>query len=172
LTTPGAFQTSYSGAFVLKLAPDGSKLEYSTFLGGPRASARGRQILVGRNGNAFVSGVFSGFPQPTTPDALNPCPPFNPGDFSDYGFFTILNPAGTALVYSTYMDRLLLFDQRGNLWLQGADKVIERVNVFEPREPREPKVTCAANAATFFAQTVPPARLSHCSGPGLAPIGP
>ena len=70
-TTPGAYQTqlpespywvedqpSYSGthAFVLKLNPAGTTLEYSTFLGGSGDESPG-QLALGPDGTVFVAGT-------------------------------------------------------------------------------------------------------------------
>ena len=51
-TTPGSFDTTQNGgsdAFVTKLDPTGSRLEYSTYLGGGRLQLRGRQRDRGRS---------------------------------------------------------------------------------------------------------------------------
>ncbi len=117
-TTPGAFQTMYGGgasdAFVLKLNPSGSALVYSTYLG---AGAGGiveffdetaKAIAVDATGAAYVTGetLSPNFP------LVNPFQSqFRSGLclFDDFGspctdaFVAKLNPAGTALVYSTYL---------------------------------------------------------------------
>ncbi|MCX6029592.1 MAG: SBBP repeat-containing protein, partial [Chloroflexi bacterium] len=58
-TTPGAFDTSYTGggidAFVVKLNPAGSGLAYATFLGGS-GDDWGRAIAVDAAGSAYVTG--------------------------------------------------------------------------------------------------------------------
>jgi hypothetical protein len=74
-TTPGAFQTTYSGgsadAFVSKLNAAGSALLYSTYLGGSYINV-GIGIAVDASGNAYITGraQSSKFPFPTTPGAF------------------------------------------------------------------------------------------------------
>jgi hypothetical protein len=106
-TTPGAFQTSYSGccgnldAFVTKLNPTGSALVYSTYLGGA-GSTYGDGIALDSAGDAYVTGStgYSYSTQfPTTPGAYQA----TWRGWGGHGFVTKLNPSGSALVYSTYL---------------------------------------------------------------------
>src|SRR3989449_673084 len=97
-TTPGAFQTTSGGgdAFVTKLDPTGAALVYSTYLGGSSCdSANG--IAVDATGSAYVTGRTVSINFPTTPGAFQ-----TTLNFTD-AFVTKLNPAGSALVYSTYL---------------------------------------------------------------------
>ncbi|HKS96611.1 MAG TPA: SBBP repeat-containing protein, partial [Terriglobia bacterium] len=122
-TTNGAFQTVFGGGacggvpgepkpcadgFVAKLNPAGSALVYSTFLGGSSYDA-GQGIAVDGAGNAYITGftLSANFP---TAHALQPgCNNCGlagaaPGQgVSSDAFVTKLNPAGAALVYSTYL---------------------------------------------------------------------
>ena len=98
-TTAGAFDPTYNGdkdAFVVKLNPDGSQLVYSTFLGGGGVE-EANGIAVSALGTAFVVGrtVPSGFP--VTPGAFDTTP-----NMQD-AFVTQLDPAGSELVYSTFL---------------------------------------------------------------------
>jgi uncharacterized repeat protein (TIGR01451 family) len=100
-TTPGALDTTLAGtpdAFVAKLNPAGTALVYSTYLGGSDADG-GSGIAVDTAGNAYVTGTTQSNTFPTTPGALKPS--FS-GETSR-AFVAKLNPAGTALVYSTYL---------------------------------------------------------------------
>jgi Beta-propeller repeat len=100
-TTAGAFDPTYNGggdAFVTKLNPAGSALVYSTFLGGFSFDS-GLGIAVDSNGNAYVTGETMSPNFPTTLGAFDPT--FNFGQ--DDAFVTKLNPAGSALVYSTFL---------------------------------------------------------------------
>jgi len=100
-TTPGAFQPASRGsndAFVTKLNPDGSALVYSTYLGGNGGDS-GAGIAVDADGNAYVTGGTTSTDFPTTLGAFQPVVT---GGFG-YAFVTKLNPAGSALVYSTYL---------------------------------------------------------------------
>jgi Beta-propeller repeat len=83
-----------SDAFVAKLTPAGSALAYSTYLGGASID-EGGGIAVDQSGAAYLTGTtFGGFP------TVNPID--DPGGFAD-AFVSKLTPAGTALVYSTYL---------------------------------------------------------------------
>lgn len=100
-TTPGAFDTSYSGgdhdAFVAKLNPTGSEMVYTTFLGGS-GSEGGRGIAVDGMGSAYVSGWTESSDFPTTPGAFDMS--FNDGDDA---FVVKFNPAGNGLAYATFL---------------------------------------------------------------------
>lgn len=107
-TTKGAFQKtvpqtsrSVSSAYVAKLNPAGSNLVYATYLGGTTGSGDiGYAIAVDGAGSAYVTGATTAFDFPTTPGAFQRT---DRGTVSNTGFVTKLNPAGTALVYSTYL---------------------------------------------------------------------
>ncbi|WP_432663752.1 SBBP repeat-containing protein [Wukongibacter baidiensis] len=100
-TTPGAFQTTFSGggtdAFITKLNPAGSNLIYSTYLGG-NSTDEGEGIAIDTTGNAYVTGNTASSNFPTTPGAFQTT---HSGSFDV--FVTKLNPVGSALVYSTYI---------------------------------------------------------------------
>lgn len=94
-----AIQPSYAGAddaFVLKINPAGTAFVYSTYLGGSAAD-RARGVAVDGTGNAYVAGFTTSVNFPTA-NALQPA---NAGG-SD-AFVAKLDPAGSALVYSTYL---------------------------------------------------------------------
>lgn len=108
-----------SDAFVAKLDAAGATLLYSTTLGGSAYDAAWG-IAVGGEGNACVVGeTFSeDFP---TRDALFPG---NKG-YRD-GFVVMIDPAGTALVYGTYLGgtdfdwaRAVTLDAQGNAYITG-----------------------------------------------------
>ena len=123
-TTPGAFSRTRRGeydVFVTKLNATGSALTYSTFLGGA-AVDNGQQVQVDAGGNAYVLGSSSSTDFPTTPGAY---------DTTANGAFdttlTKLNPAGSALVYSTYIGTGesdgasgLVVDGSGSAYLTGG----------------------------------------------------
>jgi hypothetical protein len=100
-TTPGAFQVTPPGGahdvFVAKLDPTGSALVYSTYLGGT-GDEKGQGIAVDSAGSAYVTGRTGSGDFPRTLGAVQA----TLGGRTD-GFVTKLNPAGSALVYSTYL---------------------------------------------------------------------
>lgn len=97
--TQGALQDSLGGntdAFATKLAPDGSALVYSTYLGGSSAD-RGSAIAVDGSGAAHVTGTTASTNLPTQ-DAVQ----LGLGGGTD-AFLAKLAPDGTALAYGTYL---------------------------------------------------------------------
>ena len=74
-----------------KLNPAGSALAYSTYLGGRRGSG----IAVDRAGSVYLTGSTGSSEFPTTPGAFD-----RSYGFAD-AFVTRLNPAGSALIYSS-----------------------------------------------------------------------
>ena len=121
-TTAGAFDTTGNGAFdvfVTRLNAAGSALIYSTFLGGSGFDSGGG-LAIDAAGNAYVSGGTGSTNFPTTPGAFDTLP-----DGSSV-FVTKVNPAGSALVYSTVIDgtgsegaNAVALDAAGNAWLTG-----------------------------------------------------
>jgi len=98
LMTPfqGVFGGRSADAFVTKIDPAGTAIVYSTFLGGASWES-GHDIAVDSTGAAYVIGdtLSTNFP------LMNPIQGVFGGG-SDV-FVTEINPAGTALVYSTYL---------------------------------------------------------------------
>ncbi|HLN00183.1 MAG TPA: SBBP repeat-containing protein [Bryobacteraceae bacterium] len=90
-------------AFITKLNATGNGLIYSTYLGGSGGAAgsmeAGTAIAVGATGAAYVAGVTNSTNFPVTSGALQPA---YTGGGSD-AFVAKLSPAGTSLVYSTYL---------------------------------------------------------------------
>jgi hypothetical protein len=138
-TTAGAFQTTYnnasgssdwianSDAFVAKLNPTGSALVYSTYLGGGTVgghctSSGGAGIAVDANGDAYLTGWTNSTTFPTQ----NPVQSTNSsGNFDS--FVTELNPAGSGLLFSTYLGGSsgaygygIGLDSAGNIYDAGA----------------------------------------------------
>ncbi|WP_196305245.1 DUF7948 domain-containing protein [Metabacillus sediminilitoris] len=126
-TTPGAFDTTFKGgslgqdAFVTKLNSTGSALLYSTFLSGTEDD-EGIDIVVDAAGNAYVTGNTTSMDFQTTSGAFDTV---HNGGFYD-AFVTKLNPAGSALVYSTYLGGTgfdqatgIAVDAAGNAYVTG-----------------------------------------------------
>ena len=131
-TTLGAFQaitpaksTMYAGsAFLTKLNPTGSGLVYSTYLGSSGADY-GIGVAVDSSGDAVVIGTTDSTNFPTTSDAMQRTPPDN--YVCCHAFVTAVNPAGSALTYSTYFGgsdpltqaRAITVDSSGNAFIVG-----------------------------------------------------
>lgn len=86
-----------SDAFVAKLSPDGSSLEYSTFLGGSASEGGSESIAVDGAGSAYVTGGTYSTDFPVTSGA------FDTQFDADDGFVAKLNPAGSALLYASFL---------------------------------------------------------------------
>lgn len=121
--TAQAYQTQFKGfgnAFVSKFDATGTRLIYSTYLGG--GSEGGRGIAVDSFGNAVVTGTTTSAAFPTK----NPIRLYS-GDVD--GFVTKLNATGSGLIYSTYLggsDRdeanAVALDPAGNAYITGATR--------------------------------------------------
>jgi hypothetical protein len=99
-TTPGAYDRAYNqnvDAFVTKFDATGSRIVYSTFVGGT-AFDSGNGIAVDEDGAAYVAGFTGSTNFPTTAGAHDPT--HNGG--SD-AFVLKLSPEGNALEYSSYL---------------------------------------------------------------------
>ncbi len=124
-TTPGILQTGFGGtydAFVTKLNPDGTALVYSTYLGGSSWDW-GSGIAVDGWGNTYIAGFTLSLDFPITPGAFQTTPVFSEGVGAL--FVSKLNAAGSALIYSTYVDGFidsvcLAVDASGNAYVAGT----------------------------------------------------
>ncbi len=99
--TAGAFQAANSGGqdgFAAKVNSSGTALEYATYLGGGLQSDRIWSVDVDDAGNAYLAGQTENSGFPTTAGAFD-----TTWNNSADAFVTKLNPAGTALVYSTFL---------------------------------------------------------------------
>jgi hypothetical protein len=131
-TTPGAFDETADGSedgFVARLAANGSALLYATYLGGSNCDLESpSSVAVDANGSAYVAGYTSADDFPTTPGAFDTtgegCT-----DFGLDGYVTKVNPSGSALLYSTFLNgesNLTEFafgidvDASGNAYVTGA----------------------------------------------------
>jgi hypothetical protein len=126
--TASPLQAVYGGgisdAFLTKVNPAGSALAYSTYLGGSGDDWRGSlyDIAVDGAGNAYITGSTNSLNFPTTRPLQTA---FGGGD-SD-AFVAKLNPAGSALAYSTYMGGSgrdeglgIAVDAAGNAYVAGS----------------------------------------------------
>jgi beta-propeller repeat-containing protein/putative Ig domain-containing protein len=98
--TSAAIHGTNSGnldAFIAKLSPAGSGLVYSTYFGGSAAEA-GQSIAVDAGGNAFVVGQTGSTDFPVASAIQG-----SYGGGSGDAFVVMINGAGNAVVYSTYL---------------------------------------------------------------------
>lgn len=125
-TTSGAFQRALRGhsldGFVTKLDSSGSRVLYSTYLGGT-GNDLAIDGTVDRSGNAYVTGLTTSTDFPVTRSAFQGSYGGGPTDT----FVAKLNRNGSALVYSTYLGGTgfeapsdLTIDSSGNAYVPGA----------------------------------------------------
>jgi len=126
-------------AFVAKLSPDATKLVYATYLGGT-LSEQGQGITVDSAGNVYVGGATSSSDFPIL-NAIQVSPynricfydvthpgvegfPNSEGYCPSAGFLSVLNSAGSALVWSTYLGsgtvNAIALDAGGNVYATGT----------------------------------------------------
>jgi hypothetical protein len=134
--TANVFQTMNNGsgnsnAFVAKLGPSGSKLSYSSYLGGSGPDS-GQGIAVDSSGDVYVTGSTESYNFPTAPAV-----PFQRGNANCTtvnqietctadAFVTEVNPTATELTYSTYLGgtsadvgQAIALDAQGNTYIAG-----------------------------------------------------
>ncbi len=129
-TTSGSFASTYRGGdfdgVVFKLNAQGNALAYSGFLGAEENdSVEG--IAVDATGIAYVTGGTKSIGFPTTVNAYQPT---RAGDTD--AFLAKINPAGSALLYATYLggsgsDRGsgVAIDQSGNAYVAGFTSALD-----------------------------------------------
>ncbi len=121
----GSLQTSKHGGafdiFVSKLNPSGTGLIYSTFIGGS-GDEEGYGIAVDTSGNAYVTGYTNSSDFPVTTGSVQ-----TKYGGADDAFVLKLNPAGTGLVYATYLGGTaaeaaygIALDASGNAYIAGG----------------------------------------------------
>jgi Beta-propeller repeat len=154
------FSTSGPAAFLSKLSPDGSRLIYSTYLGG-EASDYGSGVAVDADGAAYLTGYTSSINFPT----VNPLFPHlhldSAGRNTTFDAFVAkVNPQGSALVYSTYLgsdgDDLggaITVDAAKNIYVSGLTAGGNSSRF--PTTPGAPQVGGLAPAITFVSELSP-----------------
>jgi len=105
--TSGSYQQNNNGAanstfnaFVTEMNATGTALVYSTYLGGS-ATTQALALAVDGSGSAYVTGMTFATDFPVTSGAYQTASVANSTGYT--AFVTKLNPAGTALDYSTYL---------------------------------------------------------------------
>jgi uncharacterized repeat protein (TIGR01451 family) len=111
---------SDNDVFVTKFSPAGTSLDFSTCLGGS-AFDQGFGLALDVSGSIYVTGITSSTNFPITAPAQS-----SPGGSED-AFAIKLNPAGSGIVYSTYLGGLdadqgngIAVDTSGNAYVVGT----------------------------------------------------
>lgn len=128
-TTPGAYQTNAglsSNAFVTKINPTGTSLDYSTYLSGDNFDV-GYDVDLDSAGNAWIAGQTASANFPLTSGAVDAV-------FSgeNEGFVVKLNSSGNDLLYSTFMGgsgsdmaEFITLDGTGNVYFSGVTNSVD-----------------------------------------------
>ena len=115
--------------FVAELSPDGTKLPYSTYLGGTN-NDQAYAVAVDPAGLIYVAGSTDSYNFPVTKNAFQGTFGGDGGQDVNIpigdGFFAIIDPNSSTLMYGTFFggtadDQFLgaTFDPSGNLWIVG-----------------------------------------------------
>jgi hypothetical protein len=127
-TTAGKHDATLDGrfdAFVSKLNSEGTRLSYSTYLGGS-FDEFGQSVAVDAQGRAYITGFTDSPDFPTTDDALDSSFNGPPGIFEGDAFLTRLSRSGSSLSYSTFLGGTqadhgsgVALDKAGNPYVAG-----------------------------------------------------
>lgn len=124
--TPQAYDTSFNGekswggdVYLVKLNPTGSKLEFSTFIGGS-AQETATGIAVDGKGNIIIGGCTLSSDFPTTEGVID-------NKFRGFeAFLAKFNPTGKKLIFSTLLGgndnesvESIVTDSENNIYLSG-----------------------------------------------------
>jgi hypothetical protein len=130
--TPGAFQATSPAnpiiggkGFITKVAAGGKTLLYSTYIGGSKWDLP-YGIAIDATENAYITGGTQSPDFPTTPGAFQTVNKATIFNLLGGSFVSKLNPAGSALAYSTYLDGsytdvayAIAVDAAGNAYVTG-----------------------------------------------------
>ncbi|MEZ5400576.1 MAG: SBBP repeat-containing protein [Bryobacteraceae bacterium] len=155
---PGAAQPT--DAFVTKFDAAGSRMVYSTRIGGSDGDT-GTSIAVDAQGNVYVAGSTESKDFPTTSGVVQGqfAPPGDTSGDRWQCFVAKLNPAGTQLAYATYLGGSrrdacsgLAVDASGNAYLTG---ITESTNF--PRSENAPQQVNRGDGDAFITKLNPTA---------------
>ena len=166
-TTPGAFDTVKdafnASAFVLRLNPPGTALEFSTFLEATNGAVAWT-VGLASDGTAVVGGTAYGAGFPTTPGSFQPTHVGHPDQHD--AFVTRFNADGSGLIWSTYLGGTKI-EEAFALKVDELDRVTVAGQTYSPEFPVTPG-TYSNPICGFPNATEPQAFLSRFSSDGSA----
>jgi hypothetical protein len=132
-TTSNTYDRTLSGSkdvFIVKIDKTGSNLVYLTYLGGSDVDI-GYSIKVNSSGEAYLVGGTTSSNFPTTPGSYDTT--YNGNDV----FVTKLNASGSALIYSTYVGTVSIYDEC-NIAIDTSDNAYITGSTRSPGYPTTP----------------------------------
>jgi YVTN family beta-propeller protein len=126
VTSPFGLETEIGDSLAFAAANgDGLDLIYATFLGGSQSDSA-QAIAAGPDGSGYVVGLTLSTDFPVTPGAFDTNIPGDPGAIFRQAFVARLNPAGSNLIYATFLGGVdvesaedVVVDAAGNAYVAG-----------------------------------------------------
>jgi hypothetical protein len=145
--SPPSYQSINKGngdCFVTEMNPDGTKLVFSTYLGGTGSDTATAMVL--SNGSPTLTGYTTSLDFPTKAPVTNAVPFQQNNAGGTDAFVTQLNTTGNALVYSTYLGGsgddfglAIAVDTQGNAYVAGSTLSTDfPVTAVSPATPFQP----------------------------------
>jgi hypothetical protein len=178
--TASAFQKTNKGyakgnynAFVTKVKPDGTALVYSTLLGGTgiaNAGDRAYGLAVDHSGDAFVTGAAFSTDFPVTAGAVQTQNAAG-NNASTNAFITKLDPAGSGLIYSTFLGGIGLNKETGDfatsIGLDGNGNAYIAGSAYSANFPVTANALQKTNRAAYHGEQNPFIAQLNAAGNGL-----
>ncbi len=143
--SPGAFETSFSGAFLAKSHKNGARV-YLTYLGKGQAGSPGT-LAPAPDGSVWIAGTNNYGGVVTTPDALEPTIS-NP--YSMPGYVKRISADGSRQIYGTYVSDFLAATGPGVVLVSEPTNVFRTINLNTIAPPAAPPAIAAiVNAASM-----------------------
>ena len=173
--TPGAFETSYSGGFLVKLAGSNGARIYFTYLGDGVDGGPG-PIVPASDGSVWVGGNTASGGMVVMPDASTQTP-----SFEEASYFKHISPDGSQQLYATYS--VYYLGARGAFLAMIAPGVVlqssptsffQTQNFNASSQPLQgPLITSVVNAASFSQPDyVAPGEIVSITGLSIGPAQP
>jgi uncharacterized protein (TIGR03437 family) len=179
--TADAMQPQWGGVYLIKLAPDASRLLYASYMGNDSLTtfdliaAEVTKIQLGPDGKLHMMWTSDQSDIPLTPDSYGPCYPELAGAYighwayvrltSDLKTIDYATSGGTAAGYLPYY-----FDTSGNFYLQGTGA--NYFDILNVSQAPHPGPVCVAEYVTKRQSAIAPGLLVSIYGPGIGPSQP
>lgn len=138
MSTTGVYQASIAGTadgYVMKIDPTGTKVLYTTYFGSRRTTTYIEKVAVDATGAVVFAGQMDGCALPVTTGAYQTTCTMTSSFVS---FVAKLNPAGSALIFATYLKSANVYDiavdSSANIFLAGKGVIgfVTTPGAFQP----------------------------------------